>query len=207
MSEESVGRVRTGFEVRPRCSISVVRLKQGSGLCLQLLKCPYLFWLESIPSEQWKHYQLGCPREISSICGYKQANISQSKFLFWDHGIWIAFWGPWCSQHLVVVCLKFHFGPALGSDKRGRAWCYTEGGCLAWKLEHWLVAGSCALSQSYMWGRRHFLGAPGLQAAQMSRFLLVSEVSKRFMSFLSRDAYKYHLWFFWGGAAELLKSW
>lgn len=148
MSAKGVGRIQMGFAVRQRCSISVVWLKEGSGLCLQLLKSPYLFWLEKYSFWKWKCYQLSCPREISSICGYMQENISQSKFLFWDHGIWSAFWGPWCSQHLLVVCLKFQFGPALGSDKRGRARCCTEGGCLAWNLEQSLVAGSCALSLS-----------------------------------------------------------
>ena len=138
--------------------------------------------------------------------GICKKTFHKSKFLFWDHGIWIAFWGPWCSQHLLVVCLKFQFGPALGSDKRGRAWCYTKGGCLAWNLEPSLVAGSCALSLSSMRGRTHILGASGLQAAQMSRLLLVSEVSKRFVSFLSQDAYN-SIIFDWGGAGGLIKSW
>lgn len=97
-------------------------LKRDCALCLQLLKCPYLSQLKKYSSEQWKCYQLGHPREISSICGYVQKNTSQGKFLFGDHGIRSAFWGSWCS-HLLVVCLKFQFGPALGSDKRGRTWC------------------------------------------------------------------------------------
>lgn len=91
-----------------------------------------------------------------------QESISQSKFLFWDHGIWISFCGPWCSQHLLVVCLKFQFGPALGSDKRGRAGCCTKGGCLTWNLEQSLVAGGHALSllrkNTHLWSFRLLRG-------------------------------------------------
>lgn len=103
------------------------------------------------------------------ICGYMQESISQSKFLFWDHGIRVAFCGPWCSHRLLVVCLKFHFGPALGSDKRGRAWCCTKGGCLAWNLEQPLVAGGHALSLP--WRKNTHLGSsrtPGCSELQIS---------------------------------------
>lgn len=145
---EGCCRIQLGFVLRQRCIIPVVWLSRAlvSGCSYSnALICPG--WA-SIPSEQGKCYQPGCPHEISSICGYMQGRISQSKFLFWDHGIWIALCGPWCSQHLLVVCLKFQFGPALGSDKRGRAWCCTKGGCLTWNFEQSLVAGGHALSLS-----------------------------------------------------------